>query len=272
MTSFLFPVAGAITLLCAAIVWADVWRIHSPLRAQHGPLIAVLLSIAIGITLWAFVSLEAVSANGLNFTLPAAIAIATVLMQTIYLLGIWQHGIRGLGLLLLPVTAVPLILAPLLPEAETVHWVRTSSVLETGHLLISLLSYAILTVAALHALMHLQLDRALKRKAISPMIQALPSLLEIERHMFAQIRWAAWLLGIGILTGLVWQWETSAHFALLNHKVLLAVFSWAVLIWLLLQNKRSAWHGRRASFIVLAAYTLLLLAYFGVKLIQSWLY
>jgi len=272
MTSLLFPAAGFITLLCAAIVWAEVWYPRSILHGRPEPLIAALLIIAIGITSWGFISIEAVSANTLNFTLPAAIAVATVLVQTIYLLGIWQHGIRGLGLLLLPVTAVPLIVTPLLPESEPVHWVRTSSVLETGHLLISLLSYAILTLAALHALMHLQLDRALKHKTISPMVQALPSLMEIEKHMFAQIRWAAWLLGIGILTGLVWQWEASAHFSLLNHKVLLAIFSWVVLVWLLLQNKRSTWHGRRASFMVLAAYALLMLAYFGVKLIQSWLY
>jgi ABC-type uncharacterized transport system permease subunit len=266
----LFPVAGIITLLCAAVLWANVWKISIPLQQNSEKAIAVLLPIAIAISAWGFVSLGAITPNGLKLTLTASAVIVTLLVQIIYLLGVLQHGVRGLGLLLLPVTALPLLLTPFLPDTEA-HQIHTSSVLETGHLAISMLGYAVLTLAALHALMQLQLDHALKRKSISPMMQALPSLLEIEQHMFAQVRWSAWLLAIGILTGLAWQWESASQFALLNHKVLLAIFSWAVLIWLLIQHKRAAWHGRWAAHMVLAAYVLLLLAYFGVKLIRTWL-
>ena len=76
--------------------------------------------------------------------------------------------------------------------------------MEASHLLFSLLAYAILTLAMLHAAMHLLLDRALKRKQIGPIVQSLPSLLEVENHMYAQVRTATWLLALSILTGLVW--------------------------------------------------------------------
>mgnify|MGYP007051339902 CR=1 len=69
MTSLLFPAAGFITLLCAAIVWAEVWYPRSVLHGRPEPLIATLLIIAIGTTSWGFISIEAVSANTLNFTL-----------------------------------------------------------------------------------------------------------------------------------------------------------------------------------------------------------
>lgn len=262
--TILFPAAGVITLICAWLVWDCVWK-----RPQYaGRNISLLLSLAIILSLTGLFKLEPVTAHGIDFRLSASVAICAILVQGIYLTGVVNHGVKGLGLFLLPATALPLLLLPLFPDDLYVR-IHTTSLLETGHLLISLFAYAILTLATLHALMHLLLDRALKRKQLSRIMQALPSLLEIETHMYAQIRWAAWLLGFGILTGLSWQWIEYSHFALVSHKVILALFSWAVLVVLLFVRRLASWPSRRASFMVLAAYVLLLLAYFGVKLIQS---
>jgi len=271
MTStFLFPAAGLLTLISAYVVWADVWKGSSSANPNRGSIIGSMLLASIAITLFGCIQLEVVTAQGINVSLIAAVAIATLLVQGMYLIGVWLHGIRGLGLFLLPLTALPLLLIPILPESATDHWIRTSSLLESSHLLLSLMSYAILTMAAIHALMLLQLDRFLKQKQLSPMMQSMPSLYEIEIHLFAQVRWATWLLAFGIFTGLTWQWVEFQHFALLNHKVLLALFAFAVLLLLLTKRKKAGWHGPRASRIVLASYILLLLAYFGVRLINSW--
>jgi len=268
---YLFPAAGLLTLISAVLVWNGVWKSQAADSSGKKPVIEAMLLASIVLTLWGCFRLEPVTDQGIRFSLAAAVGIATLLVQGMYLIGLWQHGIRGLGLLLLPATAIPLLIIPLLPANESEQWIHTSSLLESGHLLISLLAYAILTLAAIHAVMHLLLDRALKQKRISPVIQAMPSLFEIEVHLFAQVRWATALLAIGILTGLTWQWVEFHHFALLSHKVLLALFSFAVLILLLSKRKKAGWHGRRASHMVIAAYALLLLAYFGAKLISSWL-
>jgi len=223
-------------------------------------------------TIWAMHLIDSVTAQGINFTLATGVALATLIVQGIYVFGIMRHGIQGLGLFLLPSTALPLLLIPFLPEAHTPNWIHTSSLLETGHLLISLVAYAVLTLAAIHAVMHILLDRSLKQKRMTPMIQALPSLFDIERYMMAQVKVATVLIGLSILTGLSWQWVAYAHFALLNHKVLLALFSFGVLILLLVKRQQSQWPSRVASRVTLAAYILLVLAYFGVKLIESYLH
>lgn len=263
---YLFPAAACLTLAAAYFVWARVWR--RPSISEQG--IAALLMLAVAMSVYALFEFEPVSERGLNFTMGSAVAVCTVLVQGMYLLGLWRHGVSGLGLFLLPATALPLFAIPFLPDQPAV-WIHTRSPMETGHLLISLLAYAILTVAALHAAMHLLLDRALKRKQLGRIAQALPSLVEIETHMYAQVRWATWLLALGILSGLVWQWESLSRFVFGSHKVLLALFSWSVLAALLIMRRRATWQGRRASIMVLAAYGLLVLAYFGVKLVQSWL-
>jgi len=273
MTStLLFSAAGLITLFCAGLIWRGPLQGNHALGQHAANSIAALLSSAIVVNIWAIHLIDSVTADGINFTLATGVAVSTLIVQAIYVFGILRHGIQGLGLFLLPLSAIPLFLVPVLPEAHSPNWVHTSSLLETGHLLISLIAYAVLTLAAIHAVMQILLDRALKKKRLSTLIQALPSLMDIERHMIAQVKVATILIGISILSGLVWQWVDYHHFALLNHKVLLALFTLAVLILLLIKRHRASWPTRLASRAVLAAYILLMLAYFGVKLIGSWLH
>jgi len=273
MTStILFSAAGLLTLICTGLIWREALRGNNAPGQQTANTIAALVTIAIALNIWAIHLIEAVTANGINFTLATGVAVSTLIVQAIYVFGILRHGTHGLGLFLLPMTAIPLFLTPILPEAHTPNWVRTSSLLETGHLVISLIAYAVLTLAAIHAVMQILLDRALKKKHLSTLILALPSLMDIERHMIAQVKVATILIGISILSGLVWQWVDYQHFALLNHKVLLALFTLAVLVLLLIKRHRASWSTRLASKAVLTAYALLILAYFGVKLIDAWLH
>ncbi|MDQ6968183.1 MAG: cytochrome c biogenesis protein CcsA [Mariprofundaceae bacterium] len=179
---------------------------------------------------------------------------------------------RGLGLLLLPLTTIVLLLIPILPQAHEPNWVQTSSLLETTHLLISLLAYGVLTFAAIHAAMQIMLDRALKKKRLTLFMQALPSLLDIERHMMAQVKIASVLLAISVFSGLSWQWMDYHHFAIFHYKILLAFFSLGILILLQIMRYRSHWPTRRVSYTVIGAYILLMLAYFGVGLIHSWMH
>lgn len=266
----LLPTAGLFTFLAAYLVWSNVWRLPSPPQAAKEGLLKILVAISVAVMLYAIVLLDPVTEEGIHFKLVTSLAIATLLVQSMYLIGLFRHGIQGLGLFLLPVTASILLLAPVIPQEET-NVIHTTSALETGHLVISLLAYAMLTLAAFHALMHLILDRALKRKQFTPIEQAMPSLFDIEDHLIAQVKAATVLIGISILSGLSWQWFELQHIALLNHKVLLALFSFGVLVLLLIKRQQSAWRSRTISKVVLSAYGLLLLAYFGVRLIQAWM-
>ncbi len=273
MTStILFLSAGALTALAAIMIWKDALRCPEKRFQASTPGVAGLVTLSMLLTVWAMHLIESVTANGINFTLATGVALATLIVQAIYVFGIMRHGIQGLGLFLLPSTALPLLMTPFLPEAHAPNWIHTSSLLETGHLLISLIAYAVLTLATVHAVMHIMLDRALKKKRLSPMIQALPSLFDIERYMIAQIKAATLLIGLSIVSGLSWQWMAYQHFALLNHKVLLALFSFGVLVLLLIKRRQAGWPTRVVSRVTLTAYILLLLAYFGVKLIESWLH
>jgi len=271
-SSILFLAAGLLTLLGTIIIWRNALQRRDKLDLKPVNSIAGLLAAAIMLNIWAIHLLNSVTAEGINFNLATGAAVLTLMVHVIYTIGILRHGIQGLGLFLLPVTALPLFLIPILPDAHVANWVHTTSLLETSHLLLSMGAYAILTLAAIHAVMQILLDRALKKKQLSTFVQALPALMDIERHMFAQVKAATVLIAISILTGLLWQWIAMHHLALLNHKVLLALFSLGILILLQYKRHQVCWPTRVASQTVLMAYFLLLASYFGVELIRSLLY
>ncbi|MDQ6998979.1 MAG: cytochrome c biogenesis protein CcsA [Mariprofundus sp.] len=268
-SSILFFAAGLLSLLGSVIIWRDALQSRNKPAQGSANGIAGLLSVAIILNIWAIHLLNSVTAEGINFNLATGAAVLTLMVHLIYTIGILRHGIQGLGLFLLPVTALPLFLIPILPDAHVANWVHTSSLLETSHLLLSMGAYAILTLAAIHAVMQLLLDRALKKKQLSTFVQALPALMDIERHMFAQVKAATVLIAISVLTGLAWQWVELHHFALFSHKILLALFSLGILILLQIKHQQASWPTRVASQTVLTAFALLLASYFGVELIHS---
>jgi len=267
ISNILFISAAVLSLLAT---WFIVACIRTDTKKnQFQRYITLCVGLSIVFTLSAILKLGFIASSGLLLTLTTVAGFATLLVQSLYLIGVWQHGVRGLGLLLLPLTAIPLVMLPLLPAGESSQWVEAHSFLQTGHLLLSVAGYAILTLAALYACMQLLLDRALRNKSIGFFVQAMPSLMDISNHLFAHVRWATWLIGLSILTGLTWQWVEMHHFALFNHKVLLALFAWVALLTLHHFRKKAAWHHNRGSKMVLFAYISLMLAYFGVKIIQN---
>jgi len=268
--TLLFPLAGILTLISAYLIWQQTYQKNQDEKSRTEALLMTLQSVSAVLTTLGIVLLEPVEAQEIHFNLVEATATATLLVQLMYIFGLFRHGIQGLGLFLLPIIAIPLLLAPFLPVDTSTPAIQTSSVMETSHLLISMIAYAVLTMAAFHAIMLLLLDQALKKKTIHPVIQAMPALMPLEKMMMSLLRWSVWLLLVSILTGLVWQWVDFSNFAILNHKVLLALFSFGLLSWLIQQQRKGIWHARRTSQLLLVAYVLMLLAYFGVHLIKAW--
>jgi len=267
ISNVMFILAGVFSLLAT---WFIVMSIRTGEKShQFQRYISISVAASIGCILLAILELGFIAPTGLVLTLATVAGFTTLLVQNLYLLGVWKHGVRGLGLLLLPLTAIPLFVLPMLPKTEASQWVEAHSFLQTGHLLLSVAGYAILTMAALYACMQLLLDRALNKKQIGFFIQAMPSLIDISDYLFAHVRWATWLLGLSIISGLAWQWLEMNHFALLNHKVLLALFAWVLLFVLYQKRKKAAWHHTLGSKMVLFAYVILMLAYFGVKIIHN---
>lgn len=133
------------------------------------------------------------------------------------------------------------------------------------HAGLALLAYAVLSVAAVLALMLMLQEQALRARQLAGTLRGLPPLVQTEALLFRTLWVAFVLLGLTLVTGVLYVEDLLAQH--LAHKTVLSVLSWFVLAALLLGRWRFGWRGRRAVRLTLLAMGLLLLAFFGSNLV-----
>jgi ABC-type uncharacterized transport system permease subunit len=185
----------------------------------------------------------------------------------------WQAGVllvlfsrrqplAALGLGLYPLAAITVLSAALWPEAAqpvTRDW-RVAL-----HVLLSLFSGGLLTLAALQAALLAWQEARLHRHQTRPALPGLPPVLVMERLQFRLIGVGFALLSASLLSGL-WFLEDwlSQHLA---HKTVLSITAWLIFGGLLLGRWRVGLRGRQATRWTLFGYGFLILAYFGSKFV-----
>jgi ABC-type uncharacterized transport system permease subunit len=137
------------------------------------------------------------------------------------------------------------------------------------HIVVSVATYALATLAAVAGSAVLIQERALKRKAPGPLSRSLPAIVDAERLELRLLSVAELVLGAGIVTGMALQYFESGRLLAFDHKTVLSLLAFAVIGLLLILRLKSGLRGRRAARLALAAYLLLTLAYPGVKLVTD---
>jgi ABC-type uncharacterized transport system permease subunit len=204
-------------------------------------------------SLWLTISATLLLFAGLIATQPVARKLAGLLLPYLALLALiallWERAPeRALG-------------APLTPWAML-------------HIAMAILAYAFATLAAVAAVGVIVRERALKARSgkaggTLSWLANLPAVAEGERLQTRLLLAAAILLAAGIGTGMATQIVEFGAWLPLNHKVVLALVAFVVVVGLLLLHVRLGLAGRRAARALLAAYLLLSLAYPGVKFVTD---
>ncbi len=133
------------------------------------------------------------------------------------------------------------------------------------HIVFSLLSAGLLTLASIQALATAILDRMLHHPGRMRLVERLPPLQTMERLLFQLIFVGFFLLSLTLLSGLLFVHNLFAQH--LVHKTVLSFLAWLIFGTLLLGRLRYGWRGRIAVRWALSGYVALILAYFGSKLV-----
>ena len=133
------------------------------------------------------------------------------------------------------------------------------------HIVLALLAYAVLSIAAVQALAVAWQERSLRQKRWTSMLRALPALSAMESLLFQYIVAGFALLTLTILSGALFIDDWMAQH--LVHKTVLTLLAWAVFGVLLFGRLRFGWRGRTAVRFTLAGMAVLLLAFFGSKFV-----
>lgn len=245
--------ASLLYLAASARVAHAVSRQTAP---ERGPLIG-LLSAAL--LLHGIVMHEVlVHPGGLHFGLATIAVLHGWLLALLALLVNVYRPVQGIYLIAMPLAALELGLGVLGHDAAA--QAAPLSVAMQGHVLLSLLGYSVLSIAALQALLVAAQDRALRRHRRG-LLMALPSLQTMENMLFELIGIGMVLLTLAIGTGFLALSNLFAqHVA---HKTVLSIMAWAVFAGLLAGRHWRGWRGRTAVKFTLAGFGLLLVGFVG---------
>lgn len=228
---------------------------------------AVLAAAAAGALSWTWVLFAAAWQTGIAASLWITISLSLVLFAAISAAsGAFARMLVVFG----PYTVVLGVIATIwaqapsraAPASDAVAWLNL-------HIGISVTTYALMTLAAMAALAVYVQERALKARRPTRLTAILPSVSEGESLQLRLLVASAVVLGLGILSGMVIEFLDHGVILVLNHKILLSLLSFVVILGMLIAHLTSGLAGRRAARYLLLAYLLLSLAYPGVKLVTD---
>lgn len=247
-------------------------RLFGRLPAEHPLLrlnkIWLLLIAGAGAVIHAgvlYTNIFATAAGGLNFSFFNAASLMTWLAAALLLLAAASKPVESLGMVILPSAAIALALELMYPAT---HLLLSADAAELRyHIVISILAYSTLSIAALQSLVVWVQNRSLRAKHPGGFIRSFPPLETMESLLFQMIAVGFAFLTLSLLTGLPRIDDMFAQHQ--AHKTILSIIAWCFFAVLLWGRWRFGWRGRTAVRWALSGFVVLLLAYFGVKLVKE---
>lgn len=224
------------------------------------------------ILLWLAIMLHAaaladalVLEDGFNIGFSHAVSLIVWLSIVSYVvLGNDARLTRLAALYLAPFAVAAALLPTLLPAQRIVMYGGWAFKL---HIAVAILAYALFTVAALHALLMLFLDKRLHAGTIDVLDNNLPPLLAIEKLLFRLLGVAFILLTATLISGVFFSESLFGKAFETTHKTVFAVMSWIIFGGLLAGHWKLGWRGTVAVRWTLIGFAMLLLSYVGSKFV-----
>jgi ABC-type uncharacterized transport system permease subunit len=179
------------------------------------------------------------------------------LVVGIYLIWGCRARYRLLGLAIMPPAAALLLAARIGGGTEDVNHASYSTAFLVLHVGLLLLAFAAFTVAAALSALYLWQERRLKRRQAGGLLGRAPSLYTLDTLTARTIAVALPALTVGIAAGLVRLRTSAGSFDALMGVTLL---TWLVYALFLVARYEAGWRGRRAAYLALAGFALVVLA------------
>jgi ABC-type uncharacterized transport system permease subunit len=226
---------------------------------------AVALAVA-GPGAWALAQVEDAWNSGLAVALWVTVATSMALFAV---LAAATREAWRLAPLLLPYLALVGLLATLFQATPEPRAPGPLGLWVLVHIVISVCTYALVTIAGVAGLAVALQERALKARQPSRLTRVLPSVAEAEGLEVGLLAAAEAVLGLGVLTGAAAYYLASGRLVPFDHKTVFSLAAFAVIGALLVAHRRVGLRGRRAARVALFAWLLLTLAYPGVKFVTD---
>ncbi len=250
-----------ITALLAIVLYlAAAGGLARPLLSGGKPLSRTSLALAGVAVLMHAGILLGMHRGALDLHFFAALSLIAFVVSVLTLLVNLSRPVAALGVIVFPLSASLLAVdsfaaPPTLPQP--MDWQIKL------HVTLALLSFGILSIAAVLAFLLAVQERALRHRRIGPWLRVLPPLTLTETLLFRLIGAGFILLTPTLLTGALFVDNLFGQH--LAHKTILSIAAWLVFGVLLYGRWKHGWRGQRAVNLTLVGMAVLGLAFFGTK-------
>lgn len=257
----MIPVALASLSICLYV--ASTWLLVRDIGETKPPHAALYLAWAAASAHVGYTGLAMILAGGFGFGFFSTASLVASVVVLLLLIASLGKPVEKLGVALFPIAAAMLVLAVRFDSGQSrlAHYDSAMA----GHILTSIVAFSLLNIAALQAVLLAIQDQQLKSHPPRRFIQSLPSLQAMESLLFQMLAAGLFFLTIALVTGFVFINDLFAQH--LAHKTVLSISAWIIFSGLLIGRKRYGWRGKTALQWTWSGFILLLLAYFGSKLV-----
>ena len=201
--------------------------------------------------------------QGINLSLASVTSLTALIVLAMVVAAGVARPVHSLFVLLFPLAALALLASLFLQRDQPVAAGMTDVL--AVHVLVSVLAYSILLMAALQSILVGIAERNIRAKSHILMLRILPPLETMEHLLFVMI-WVGFAgLTVSIASGFIYLEDMFAQHVV--HHTVLSSASWVVYGVLLVGRMAFGWRGTAAVRWTLSAFALLLLGYFGSKFV-----
>ena len=202
------------------------------------------------------------SGTGIDLGIYPMLSLITLSIVAIVLFTSMRRPIENLFVVIFPVAAVALLLELSLQNESTIREEIPTGMI--GHIILSIIAYSILTIAAIQAALLSLGDNLLRNRRLA-FLRRMPSLETMEQLMFEMVAWGLGFLTLSIASGFFSLRDISSPG--LWHHTIITLMAWTVFLVLLWGRYSRGWRGEIASRWALIGFVLLALGYFGSKVV-----
>jgi ABC-type uncharacterized transport system permease subunit len=181
-------------------------------------------------------------------------------------LGLWiAYRVYAASFFVYPLVLLLLTLSAVVGESFRVLDPELRSNLFTLHLLMSTVGVAGLLIGLAFGLLAFIQDRALKTKKPGRLWDWIPSLDVCKTLSFRALAIGFSIYTVGLISGVVWSYRTTAGFMDLRVKQIGAVTAWVLFAILLQSFISNTYRRKRMLFVSAAAFVATVVAMLGIK-------
>jgi len=256
---------GWITALCyLAAITRISWNCSPSLRPQFWGLASIAILFHAGVLYLSILS----ATNGMQLGFFNAASLIMWVIALLLLSTMLFKPVDNLAVVLFPMAAIAVSAAAYFPNTR-ILMLNNLPIGVSFHIVTSILAYSLLSLSALQALFVSMQDYYLHQHRPLRIMCWLPPLQTMEILLF-QIMWAGFiLLTISLSSGALFLENIFAQH--LVHKTVLSLLAWLVFGVLLFGRWKYGWRGRKVIRWILMGFLILMIAYFGSKLVLEFI-